>query len=296
MMLVLNSSTQLQLAAALTAASGSVIFHGPIGVGKFTAAIEWIRTKNCQSDGAENCTCRHCIELRAGVFPDLIVIRPETKSSIGVEVVRDLISRLNLAPYYSKSQRFIVIDQAESLTHQAQNALLKLIEEPPARTNIILVATNLESLLVTIRSRCSQAYFPALATQALSDWLISERDLSPSEAKAYAEVSNGAAGVAIQLLTDTTRRDDVLELVSLIEQFYAGTLFDRIKLAKVFFERKADYSEIIRQLFQQGRELEMTDSPRRQNVLGGLELLHLQLNANVSPRGAFERFAIGLSG
>src|ERR1019366_6736817 len=118
---LLHSKTAASLQALTKSPSGSVIFHGPRGIGKATAAAELARV------------------LDVGSYPDLITVDRGEKQGIAIEQIRTLIGTLALRPYYAGRTRLVIIDEAHLLTHEAQNALLKLLEEPPPHTLIILI-------------------------------------------------------------------------------------------------------------------------------------------------------------
>ena len=265
-----------------------MIFHGMSGVGKRAAALEMGRLRNCSAKGAENCTCHSCKEWRAGNFPDLIVIEPEEKASIGVEAIRNLGQRLSLAPYYEKGARIVIIDAAEMLTPAAQNALLKLIEEPPPRTNIMLIATSLEHLLPTVRSRCRSVFFAGLSIKQVQQFLEQEHGVPTLDANDLAELSGGAIGTALRLHSEPALFDQRNSLSSKIERLLVGSLFERLVIAKEIGEQKDAVSVALDLLYSH------IVAGESQKLLVGLERLKSQLSSNVSTRAAFERFALGI--
>ena len=114
----------------------------------------------CSAPGNKACgNCRDCRKLRGGTHPDLILVRPlvddkgREKAEISVAQVRQLVAEANVLPNEAERKIFI-IEQAEKLNHEAQNAALKLLEEPPARLVLALCTSNARSLLPTVRSRC----------------------------------------------------------------------------------------------------------------------------------------------
>ncbi len=291
MSLLLQAATVLQLKAALPEGAGAVIFHGPKGVGKFSAALELGRVRNCQESGVEDCSCHSCTEWRAGSFPDLMVIKPEDKASIGVETIRNLTQRLSLAAYYAIGSRIVIIDQAETLTIAAQNALLKLIEEPPSRTNIIIVSTSLETLLVTVRSRCRNVFFPALPIQKVCAYLTEQLEIEPESAKDLAELSNGEIGTALYLHSDPVALQYYTKVMAQLDRFISGSLFQRLIIAKELSDHKDNISIITNLLYARISEDNGTTNTSAK-YLSSLERLHRQLSANVSARAAFERMAL----
>lgn len=147
--------------------SGSFIFHGPESAGLLTAALELGRRLNCRGD--QDGRCPACTQIAAGTYPDLTVVRPEAKPSITIEQVRGIISAQAYSLYHAGGRRVIIIDLAHQLTLEAQNALLKVLEEPPASTLFILTTSRPESLLATVRSRCAEIYFAAEPAEASSE-------------------------------------------------------------------------------------------------------------------------------
>ncbi len=142
------------------------LFHGHAGVGKRTAARLFLRRLVC--DAGTGCgACRPChmdLEVR---HPDLIeVARVEGKTRLAIDQIRDLREWFSVTPF-SADRRAAVIDDASTMTEEAQNALLKLLEEPPARGLIILVADDPGKLLETIQSRLQTVYFGPLGEEDL---------------------------------------------------------------------------------------------------------------------------------
>ncbi len=161
------------------------LFTGPQGIGRRTLALRFAQALNCQNPPApgEACgTCRACKGILKEEQADLSVIRrnPE-RTRILIEQVRDLQHTLALAPYESKTRIALLVNFQEA-TEDAQNALLKVLEEPPDRVILILTAESAESLLPTISSRCEQ---------------IRLRPLKPAE---LASALQGVDGLTLPLL------------------------------------------------------------------------------------------------
>lgn len=136
-----------------------LIFSGPVGIGKHTCAEMVAKALNCiRAGSADFCgECPHCLKIAAGVHPDVSAVTVEEEASeIKIAQVRDILHTLEMRPLEGASKVFI-IDPAEKMKASASNALLKGLEEPPENTYFILVTTNVQELLVTVRSR-SQTY------------------------------------------------------------------------------------------------------------------------------------------
>lgn len=149
-----------------TADSGKVshayLFYGPSQIGKKRVAIEFAKYLNCQRRDIKNqaCqVCQTCYQIEAGVHPDLVFVSPaEGKSSIAIEQIRELKTRISFSPL-DNGYKIAMIDQAHLMTHDAQSALLKQLEEPKGRTVIILISEYSHNLLPTVLSRCQGLRF-----------------------------------------------------------------------------------------------------------------------------------------
>jgi DNA polymerase-3 subunit delta' len=167
--------------------SHDYIFFGEQGVGKFTFAS---RLAGYLEFGS--------FEPSKRASSESMLVNPSSEESIGIDQVRDIkyfLSKQPAASFY----RTVIIDNAEVLTDQAQNALLKISEEPPPHGLIILIVANPESLLPTLRSRFQKVYFPRLRTAEIEQHLRSDYGVEAKTAKDAAEHSFGRMGRAIGL-------------------------------------------------------------------------------------------------
>ena len=195
----------------------AMIFYGPAGVGKATAALAFAKALNCQNIGTdfEPCQlCQNCKQIEGGIHPDIIfadfayqaaLLKEETEEqqNIKIETVRALTTASQQKAVAAKWKVFI-IDKAEKLVTAAANALLKFIEEPPQNTIWILISSKRETMLPTIKSRCQSIPFaplsPEIIKEILTDNLI-ENDLA-QKASLYAEGSTENAFLIASLLED----------------------------------------------------------------------------------------------
>lgn len=167
-----------------------LLLVGNDGVGRRFSALQAI--KEAVSGG--NPKSKFCFQVDEGVHPDFMLIAPEGGKDIGVDVMRDVVSRSYDMPQFSP-KRFILIDGADRMTPQAANAFLKTLEEPPKLTQFFLVAESAESLLPTIRSRCGKVRYKRLSEAFIVESL---KDFVPDAAKAlvYARLAEGSLGRA----------------------------------------------------------------------------------------------------
>ncbi len=145
------------------------LFDGPPGVGKRSTAMALAAALNCEREpGAASCTCGPCEKIAAGLHPDVVRLGPEGAGGfIKIEQIRDLLATLGFAPHEGRA-RLVLIEDADKLNPAAANAFLKTLEEPPARTHIVLTSTSPDRLLDTIRSRCQRVRFAPLPTEAVA--------------------------------------------------------------------------------------------------------------------------------
>lgn len=274
---IVHTHTQAQIEAVKHTRSGSYIFHGPAGMGKTRLAYELAADLGCTS-------------------PDLITVRPEDKPSILIEQVRGLVQALSLRVYNPGGTRLVVIEDAHLLTIEAQNALLKLIEEPPAGTVFILVTDRVEALLPTVRSRCAAVFFPQLPAEQIVTLLTREHNIKPSDATALATAAHGAPGIAVMLATNAEEAATRLQLSDLAASIPSAGTFDRLLLAKRLVDAKADLHRFAR-LLQAGLVAQIRSGehpPHSDLSFEALERFRRALMAKVAPRVALERLMLEL--
>jgi DNA polymerase III subunit delta' len=182
----------------------TLLFDGPSGVGKWQVAQAVAAVVNCLapvpgSDGAgmDACgTCKSCERMARGVHVDVLALEPDDKASIKIDPVREVLERCNYRPFEGK-RRFVLIRDAETLEPQAQNALLKSLEEPPASTVFILVTSVSGVLLQTVRSRCMRLRFGRLTEDEVAQVLTRSYEVAPAEARAAAALADGSIARAL---------------------------------------------------------------------------------------------------
>ena len=190
----------LQKAIESHRVSHAYILSGEAGMGRKTLAKAFAMTLLCEKSDREPCMqCHSCKQILSGNHPDVIWVTHEKPARLGVEGVRRQINDTILIRPYNGSYKIYMVDEAEKMTAQAQNALLKTIEEPPAYAVIILMTTNQEAFLPTIRSRCVQLALRPLKDPVVSEYLTATMDVPENQADIYAAFARGNLGKAIHL-------------------------------------------------------------------------------------------------
>ena len=177
--------------------SHAYILTGEAGMGRKSIANAFAMTLLCEKGGSEPCMiCHSCKQVMSGNHPDLIYVTHEKPGSIGVDDVREQINDTIMIRPYSSYYKIYIVDEAEKMTVQAQNALLKTIEEPPAYAVVMLLADNPDALLPTISSRCVQLNLKPVGDQLVKDYLMNEMHVPDYQAEVDASLAQGNIGKA----------------------------------------------------------------------------------------------------
>lgn len=177
----------------------ALLFSGPDGVGKATAAVAFAQALCCDVAPGLGCgTCTDCGRIRRDLHPDLLRVVAEGKS-IKIEQIRALEERLAQGPHEARAL-VILVDEAERFTANAANALLKSLEEPRPGVHFVLVTAAPSRLPITVRSRCQRLRFGPLSEADLSALLVEVYGEDPARAREVARLAEGSVARA-RLLT-----------------------------------------------------------------------------------------------
>ncbi len=166
----------------------ALLFAGPRGVGKRTIAVELVKNLFCK-EGSACETCRECRNVTSGLHPDFTHLSGE--ASIKIDELRAIMKEV-YEPPYSAPVRAVLIDNAERMTHEAANALLKTLEEPPPSNLFVLVSSREQEIPLTVRSRCMRLGFGPLSTEHLRQYFEGVLQLDGQKAQVLAAISNGS--------------------------------------------------------------------------------------------------------
>lgn len=212
------------------------LFIGPEGVGKRLTALTLAKAMNCQSppEVGDCCEkCPSCIKVNSSNHADVIVMEPEGEF-IKIDQVREIQKRLRFRPM-EEGRRACIIDPADQMKAEASNALLKILEEPPRDTHLLLMTVRPHQLLSTILSRCQWIRFKHLSQPDIAQILKKDRGLDEEKAHFYASLAGGSAGQAVSLSArvDFQKRLDWLQVFSDLPQKSTEEVFETCeRLAK----------------------------------------------------------------
>ncbi len=234
-----NIVTQLQNAVTSERVAGAYLFSGEQGVGKETVALYFANLILCEQRTADNAPCgecRACRKIKSGNHPDLRIIRPDG-AQIKIDQIRELQQQIFYQPLEGPRKIYILAntERMSNPNNPAANALLKTLEEPPAASTLILLTENIESILLTIRSRCQILPFYPMPIEELTEALIDRFSIDKETASAAAILSRGVVGKAITLvekgITESETVPKILEETDPLAAF---------RLAEQFVEKDLD--------------------------------------------------------
>lgn len=198
--------------------SHAYILTGEAGMGRKSIANAFAMTLLCEKGGSEPCmVCHSCKQVLGGNHPDLIYVTHEKPASIGVDDIREQINDTIMIRPYSSYYKIYIVDEAEKMTVQAQNALLKTIEEPPSYAVILLITTNQEAFLPTILSRCIQLKLKPLKDFTVKSYLTEHLHVPDKEAEICAAFARGNLGKAIHLSSSDEFKELYQKVISVIK-------------------------------------------------------------------------------
>ena len=218
----------LEKSIELNKISHSYIFWGIEGIGKKLIAKEFAKNILCLEQ-QKKCNCKSCIEFDSNNNPDFQLIEPN-EGKVKIEQIREMQRKVAEKPIIS-TKKVYIIDNADTMTTEAQNCLLKTLEEPPEYITIILICTNEDNLLSTIKSRCTRMHFESIDTEEVRKNIIQnypDQEISEN----IINLSQGSIGKAIKLNQNkniyeniekillSMQNKDLIEIVQMSEEIY----------------------------------------------------------------------------
>ena len=229
--------------------SHAYILNGEKGSGKKMLAGLFAQTLQCEKGGAEPCyECHSCKQAVSGNHPVIFWVTHEKPNSISVDDIRVQINcDIQVKPYNGKYKIYIVPD-ADMMTVQAQNALLKTIEEPPAYAVILLLTENANSLLPTICSRCVMLKLRNIKDQLVKRYLMEQLQVPDYKADVCTAFAQGNIGKAVMLAGSehfNEIKDEAVRLLKNIDTMELGDLVEAVKRISAYKIEITDYLDIL---------------------------------------------------
>ena len=298
----------LQNAIKLQKVSHAYILDGEEGAGKNMLARAFAQTLQCERGGTEPCgECHSCKQAMSGNQPDIITVTHEKPTSIGVEDIRgQLCGDIQIKPY-SSPYKIYIVDEAEKMTVQAQNALLKTIEEPPAYGVIMLLTTNADAFLPTILSRCVTLKLRPVKNEIIRPYLMEKYHIPDYQAEVCTAFARGNVGKAERLaqseqfaelkshllhLLRHLRDMEVYELTEAVRSVseYKTEINDYLDLMALWFRdvllfkatRQIDGLVFAEEINAISAQAQKSSYEGLERILKALEKAKVRLNANVN--------------
>ncbi len=236
----------LQNAISTHKVSHAYIINGEKGSGKEFVAKLFAKTLQCEKGGTEPCGgCRSCKQMESGNQPDVVYVTRDNATSLGVEEIRkQILADVDIRPYSSPYKLYIIPD-AEKMTAQAQNALLKTLEEPPEYAVILLLTSNAGSFLQTIRSRCVQLDMKPVPNALLKEYLMEKMMIPDYRADVCVAFAQGNIGKAREMASSDDFSAIQKSALTLVKNARQTPLGDMILLIQSMSEYKVAASEYL---------------------------------------------------
>lgn len=226
--------------------SHAYILTGEAGMGRKSIANAFAMTLLCEKGGSEPCmVCHSCKQVLGGNHPDIIYVSHEKPGSIGVDDIREQINDTIMIRPYSSYYKIYIVDEAEKMTVQAQNALLKTMEEPPAYAVIILITTNQEAFLPTILSRCIQLKLKPLKDFTVKSYLTEHLRVPEKEAEICAAFARGNLGKAIHLASSEDFKELYQKVMNMIKNIGTMDIVMLLDCIREIKEQNFEISEVL---------------------------------------------------
>ena len=288
--------------------SHAYILNGEKGSGKKTLAAVVAKSLQCESGEADPCgTCKSCLQAESGNQPDIIWVTHEKPNVISVDEIRtQILNDIELKPYSSRYKIYIVPD-AQLMNTQAQNAILKTLEEPPEYAIIMLLTNNVDKFLPTIISRCIVLNFRPVEPLHMVDYLVNQIGIDREKARFCTDFAQGNLGKAVRLAISPDYneiKEDSLRLLRRIQDMDMDEIIQAVRNMGKYKLDITDYIDIMTKWFRDLLMVKISNSPNKlifkdefsvmkkqashvsyeglEEILQALDKLKIRLEANVN--------------
>ncbi|MCI9490488.1 DNA polymerase III subunit delta' [Lachnospiraceae bacterium 48-42] len=239
----------IQNAAREDKVTHAYIINGARGAGKKMLARLFAMTLLCERRDGDPCSkCHSCIQAESGNHPDIITVTHEKPNSIGVDDIREQVNNTIQIKPYSGPYKIYIIPQADLMTAQAQNALLKTIEEPPEYAVILLLTENADMLLPTINSRCVMLKLRNIKETLIRKYLMERLQVPDYKADICAAFAQGNMGRAITLANSehfNEIREEALHLLQHVQDMEISEIVEAVNRVSAYKLEITDFLDII---------------------------------------------------
>ena len=288
--------------------SHAYILNGEKGSGKKTLAAVVAKSLQCESGEADPCgTCKSCLQAESGNQPYIIWVTHEKPNVISVDEIRtQILNDIELKPYSSRYKIYIVPD-AQLMNTQAQNAILKTLEEPPEYAIIMLLTNNVDKFLPTIISRCIVLNFRPVEPLHMVDYLVNQIGIDREKARFCTDFAQGNLGKAVRLAISPDYneiKEDSLRLLRRIQDMDMDEIIQAVRNMGKYKLDITDYIDIMTMWFRDLLMVKISNSPNKlifkdefsvmkkqashvsyeglEEILQALDKLKIRLEANVN--------------
>ena len=298
----------LKTAIRMGKVSHAYILNGESNAGKMMLAEAFAMALQCESGNEDACmNCRSCHQSAEHNQPDIIYVTHEKPNVISVDDIRHQLNNDIVIKPYSSKYKIYIVDEAEKMNIQAQNALLKTIEEPPAYGVILLLTTNADAFLPTILSRCITLNLKSVNEELIKEYLMKKYQIPDYQADVCAAFAQGNVGKAIQLASSGEFNELKSAAISLVKKLEDMDLYELngcIKQVNEYKSRIQEYFDLLTLWFRDVLYMKATNdvnnlifkdevydikkqAARRsfsgiETILQTLEQSRVRLNANVN--------------
>ncbi|AMJ42249.1 DNA polymerase III subunit delta' [Anaerotignum propionicum] len=239
--------SHLRMAVKNQKTSHAYLFIGGSGSGKKMIANTFAKYLLCATNQDEPCdTCESCRVFESGNHPDVIYVTSQ-KKTLGVDEIRgQILETVDIKPYHY-NKKIYIIQHAHTMTVQAQNALLKTLEEPPEYVVFLLLAEKTEAFLPTVLSRMVTLKISPLSEEEIHRYLVGKKLVAPEEGGFFAAYAQGRIGHALELIEDTAFRQMREDILTQMSQLQSMRLSEALLLAKEWeiFKNDTRFLDII---------------------------------------------------
>ena len=229
--------------------SHAYILNGEKGAGKKMLANLFATTLLCEKAGPDPCNeCHSCRQAESGNHPDIIRVTHEKPNTISVDDIREQVNNTILIKPYQGPYKIYIIPQADMMSVQAQNALLKTIEEPPEYAVIMLLTENADTLLPTIASRCVMLKLRNIKDTHIKKYLMETMEVPDYKADMCTAFAQGNMGRAILLANSeyfNEIREEAVQLLKYIQEMEPSEIVEAVKRITTYKLEINDYLDII---------------------------------------------------